>query len=168
MGASRSRRLISVVVGVLAVAVVAFLAVGLILEDSGPGRWLQGSAAQAPAAEPGYIFPKLPVTVDGDAGEWAGDSVFADVYQAGSAGKPVEAHLYLRYQCASKTTYALVLAAGDWPIVIDRDTEAQIKINDTRVRFNRMAWIDRGYDGSNDHTRGWEASFTLDRGDYHL
>jgi hypothetical protein len=168
MRGSRSRRLVGIIVGVLAVAVVAFLAVGLIFEDSWPGRLLQGTAIQTTGAQPGYIPPKSAVTVDGNAGEWAGDSVFANMYRAGSPSKPIEAHLYLRYHCTSSTLYALVLSAGDWPMLVQSTSEAWIKINGTRVDFNQMAWIDQGYDGSNDHAKGWEAAFTLQQGDYSI
>jgi hypothetical protein len=52
MRRSGSRRIITVLVGLLTVIVVVFLAVGLIFEDSRPGQMLQGAAVQSEASQP--------------------------------------------------------------------------------------------------------------------
>ncbi len=168
MRGARSRRIISFIVGILAVAIVAFLAVGLIFEDSWPGQLLRGTAVQTGGAQPGYIPPKSAVNVDGNAAEWSGDAVFANMYRAGKLNKPVEAYLYLRFKCPD-TMYVLVLSAGDWPVDTAGGTgEAWVRINGNKVSLNEFAWVDEGYDGQGGHAKGWEASFTLQQGDYSI
>jgi hypothetical protein len=152
------------VTGVLAVAIVAFLAVGLILPNSWPGQVLRGSAIQTGGDEPTYAS----ATVDGSIAEWdLNNDFFADMYRAGNPNKPVEAKLYLRYDCPSSTMFALVLSAGNWPVeTAGGEAEAWIRINGSKVSLTQFAWVDQGYDGDSGHAKGWEAAFSLDQGTF--
>jgi len=159
MRSSKSRRILGIVVGVLAVAIVAFVAIGLIFPASWPGKLLQGSGVGG--AQPVYAT----ATVDGNPGEWAGDPIFTSMYRAWSPSKKVETNLYLRYDCATGTMYALVMTAGSWPVAASPG-EAWIAINSNanKVTFTSFAWV--GQSGSN--AQGWEASFALAEGNYSL
>jgi len=163
MRGTTNRRILTIVVGILAVAIVAFLAVGLILPNSWPGQVLRGSAIQAGGAEPTYAS----ATVNGNTSDWdLANDFYADMYRAGNPNKPVEAKLYLRYDCPSSTMYVLVLSAGDWPILVQSSSEAWIKIDSSHINFAQMAWVDQGYDGDSSHARGYEAAFSLGQGDF--
>jgi hypothetical protein len=162
MRGSKNRQIITIVVGILAVAVVAFLAIGLIFQDSWPGQLLQGTAGGG--TQPAYGGG---ITVDGNSGEWVSADYFADMYRAGNPSKPVEAKLSLRYDCGQGIMYALVLSAGDWPVETAGGTsEAWIQINGSKVTLTQFAWVDQGYDGNSGHAKGWEAAFTQQQGDF--
>jgi len=153
------------VVGVLVVAVVAFLAVGLIFENSWPGQLLRGTGIEG-AAEPSYSS----ATVDGSIADWdLTNDFFADMYRAGRTSNKVEGKLYLRYDCYAGVMYVLVYTAGDWPVLV-QDGEAWFAVgsNSSKVSFNEFAWVDQGYDGDSGHAKGWEASFTIDPGSYEI
>lgn len=158
----RNKRLLGIIVGVLVVAVVAFLAVGLIFENSLPGQLLRGTAAGG-GQQPTYAS----ASVDGNIGEWdlSGD-FFANMYRAFNASKTVETKLYLRYDCGANIMYALVLTAGDWPVLVDGDAWITINGIDSKVSFINFAWVNQGYDGNSGHAKGWEASFSLGQGNY--
>ncbi len=164
MRGSTNRRILTIVVGVLAVAIVAFLAVGLILPSSWPGQLLRGTAMQTGGNQPTYAS----ATVDGNISEWdLNNDFFADMYRAGNPRKPVEAKLYLRYDCPTSNMYVLVLSAGNWPIeTAGGQEEAWVRINGSKVTLTSFAWVDQGYDGDSGHAKGWEAAFTLQQGDY--
>lgn len=184
----RNRRILTIVVGVLVVAVVAFVAVGLIFPDSWPGELLQGagivigpsgtslrgSGSTGGGGQPTYVDESKGIfapTVDGNAGDWdLINDFFSNMYRAADTSKPVEAKLYLRFDCAMRTMYALVLSAGDWPVLV-QSGEAWISLNSRaqKVSFNNFAWVDQGYDGDSGHARGWEASFIVNAdGNYKL
>ncbi len=157
----RNKRLLGTVVGVLVVAIVAFLAVGLIFEDSLPGRMLRGTTVSG-GKQPVYAS----ATVDGNMGEWdLNADFFGDMYRAHKADKKVETKLYLRYDCGAGVMYALVLSAGDWPVLV-QDGEAWLALDSAsnKVVFSAFAWVDQGYDGDGGHARGWEASFPVGQG----
>jgi hypothetical protein len=166
MRGKRNRQILTVVVALLAVAIVGFLVVGMVSPGSWPGRVIRGSAIQTEAKAPTYGT----ATVDGDYGEWdLVEDLFSDMHRAWDSNKPVETRLYLRYDCGEGVLYALVLSAGDWPVeVAGGNDEAWIKIDGTKVTFDDFAWINQGYDGDDGHAQGWEASFSLAQGSYVL
>jgi hypothetical protein len=166
MGNVKNKRLLSIVVGVLVIIVVAFAVVGLLLEDSLPGRLLRGTGIQTAAAEPSYAS----ATVDGSIAEWdLANDFFSDRYRAGRTGNEVEAELYLRYDCYTGVMYALVYTAGDWPALVESN-EAWFSVNSNanKVSFIDFAWVDQGYDGESGRAKGWEASFPIDPGTYEI
>lgn len=176
MRSTRNRRILTIIVGILAVAIIAFLAVGLIFEDSWPGRLLQGSGAGG-GNQPAYGEG---IVVDGNAGEWNLNSdYFADMYRAAKPNKPVESKLYLRYNCGQGALYVLVLAVEGVPALV-QPADAYVKIAEfgsaTIVDGNSgndgtppdFAWVDLGYDGDGNHARGWEGSFSIGQGNYTL
>jgi hypothetical protein len=103
-----------------------------------PLAWVAAAALIAlsvvsPAAV-GAATPPQPThgsaTVDGATGDWnLGGDKFADMTDAGSATQPVVAHLYLRYDCASETLYALVLGINGTQFRQTRPENAYIRIN---------------------------------------
>jgi len=160
------RRLPAIVVGTLVVAALAFVAIGAFLQNSLPGRLLRGEGVQ-----PGPRVPTCaPAVVDGAAGEWVlGDDIFSDVYRAGQEEDKVEARLYLRFDCRTDTIYALLLSAGDWPVLLRRG-EARLALDSANADVSPLdfAWLEPGYDGNSSHARGWEAAFAAGRGEYLL
>jgi hypothetical protein len=151
----KNRRILGIVVGVLVVAIVAFVAVGLIFENSLPGRLFRGTAAGG-AGQPTYSS----AVVDGNIGEWdLANDQFAPMYRAGKIGNPIEAYLYLRYDCDTDTMYALVYS--DYP-VDQIESEAWIALGSraSKVSFSQFAWTPDG--------QGWEAAFPLAEGSYSL
>jgi hypothetical protein len=162
----KNRRLLSIVVGVLVVAVVAFVAVGLLFENSLPGRLLRGTGIEGTAGEPSYAA----ATVDGSIAEWdLTNDFFADMYRAGRVGGKVESKLYLRYDCYAGIMYVMVYTAGDWPVLVESN-EAWFAVdsNANKVTFIDFAWVDQGYDGDSGHAKGWEASFSINPGTYEI
>jgi hypothetical protein len=170
-----------IVVGVLVVAVVAFLAVGLLVPNSWPGQLLQGagiltatgggaftmgSGSTGGGGAPRYVDESKGIyapVVDGNAGEWdLINDFFANMHRAADPTKPIEAKVYLRFDCAMRTMYALVLSAGDWPVLVESG-EAWIALNNRsqKVSFTNFAWVEQGYDGDSGHAKGWEASFVV-------
>jgi len=161
----KNRRLLSIVVGVLVVAIVAFLAVGLIFENSWPGQLLRGTGIEG-TAEPTYAS----ATVDGSIADWdLTNDFFADMYRAGKTSGKVESKLYLRYDCYAGMMYVLVYTAGDWPVLVESN-EAWFAVGSVsgKVNFNEFAWVDQGYDGDSGHAKGWEASFSINPGSYEI
>lgn len=127
--------------------------------------------------------------VEGDPSEWdlaedgSGD-FFANMYRAADTDKPVESKLYLRYDCSTNTLYALVLGVEGVPVLSNLPDDAFIKIGNPSppppelklVDGNSgddgtppdFAWVDQGFDGNNNHARGWEGSASLPEGNYKL
>ncbi len=147
-------------------AIALVLALGLALSMAVPA-WTPVPAASPP--EPTYGT----ATVDGNYGEWNLTSdFFADMYRGWDPLKKVESKLYLRYDCATGTMYALVLAVEGVPVQVQPD-DAWIAINGINNKVvtghsSNFAWVDQGYDGNNDHARGWEGSFSIAPGSYLL
>lgn len=85
-------------------------------------------------ASVGAASPPVPssgsATVDGSTGDWnlAADH-FSDLTDTGSATKPVNGKLYLRYDCASETLYALVLGVDGTQFLVSRPENAYIRID---------------------------------------
>jgi hypothetical protein len=105
--------------------------------------------------------------VDGQITDWdLANDFFVSMYRAWNPNKKIETNLYLRYDCQSGTMFALVLSAGDWPVLVDGDAWISINGNNNKVSFTNFAWVDQGYDGNSSHAKGWEASFSLAQGDY--
>ena len=174
MRGSSSRRIVIIVVGVLAVAVVAFLAIGLLAPNSWPGQVLQGSAIEG-GAQPTYAS----MIVDGDPGEWdLTNDFFADMYPAGDPTKDVLSKLYLRYDCDSNTLGALILAQSGHTTDVDAGNDEHfIKLNGSKALDANQsppdgapppdfAWIGLSPDGKT--AAGWEASVALVPGEYDL
>lgn len=160
------RRLPAIVVGTLVLAALAFVAAGVTLQDSLPGRLLRGGGGL-----PGPKVPTCaPAVVDGDAGEWVlADDIFADVYRAGQEDQKVEARLHLRYDCRTDMVYVLLLSAGDWPVLLRR-SQVWLALDSAneKVPLVDFAWIEPGYDGDGTHARGWEASFSTTQREHML
>lgn len=153
------------VVGTLAVAVVAFVATGLIFPDSLPGQWLRGATIQ------GGQYPRFgQAVVDGSMSEWdlAAD-FFGEMYRNEDGGAKVESNLYLRYDCDGSTLFVLVLAAGDWPVLTE-EAESWVAVENAgnKITSTSFAWIEQAYNGQSEHAKGWEASFSISEGDYSL
>lgn len=112
--------------------------------------------------------------VDGNASEWnLTNDFFADMYRAAKPDKPVESKLYLRYDCQTKTLYALVLVVPDVQALVLPD-DAFIKLgNSTKLVDGNygddgvvpdFAWV--GLSQSGQVATGWEASVHLEPGYY--
>jgi hypothetical protein len=125
----------------------------------------------------GAASPPIPssgsATVDGSTGDWnLGADHFADMTDAGSATKPVVAKLYLRYDCASETLYALVLGVDGTQFRETRPENAYIRIDGA----GKLVSGESGNDGTApdfswvnpDGTLadGWEASGPLAPGSH--
>ena len=175
MRGSSSRRILTIVVAVVAVAVVVFLAIALISPDSWPGEVLRGTAIMSGGAEPTYGT----MIVNGDYGEWdLAQDFFADMYRAADPTKDILAKLYLRYDCDSNTLGVLVMAEPGHSIDVDAGADEHfIKVNDTKVIDANytppdgapppdFAWIGLSADGST--AAGWEASIAMYPGSYDL
>jgi hypothetical protein len=160
------RRLPAIVVAIIALGALAFVAVGLIYTQSLAGRLLTGEGFR-----PG---PKQlrggPAVVDGNGSEWVlAEDLFADLYRAGREDEKVQAQLYLRYDCRTSLVYALFLSAGEWPVLLRR-SQVRLAVDGAseEVPAVDFAWLEPGYDGNSQHTRGWEASFTATPGEHLL
>jgi hypothetical protein len=123
------------------------------------------------AAQPAYAAtPPEPTyasaTVDGDYSEWdLTNDHFAHMYRAGDPLKPIESHLYLRYDCRTNTLYALVLAE-EGVEVLEQPDDAFVKLGNTTKLVDGndsppdgtppdFEWI------TDNGTTGWEASASL-------
>jgi len=117
--------------------------------------------ATAQGKEPTYGT----AVVNGDYNEWdLTQDFFAHMYRAGNPDKLVESSLYLRYDCISKTLFALVLA--DTPTVtvqVDGAEEHWLKVNGNIVVDEQtgddglppdFSWVGL----QNGAAQGWEAS----------
>lgn len=173
MKSARNRRILTIVVVVLAVIIGQFLLIGLFFPDSWPGRVLRGSAIMGEGDEPTYAS----ATVDGDYGEWdLNYDFFSNMYRAGDPNKDVLAKLYLRYDCDSSTLYILVLAEPGHTIDVDAgSSEHFAKLGSTKLVDENSAppdgapppdfgWINLSGDGKT--ADGWEASTTFYPGSY--
>lgn len=101
------------------------------------------------------------VTVDGDTSEWdLQEDLFTQLYRAGNVSKPVEANLYLRYDCDLSLLYVLVLSVDSRPVADDME-EAWLKFSGASSVAVPVAfsWVEE--DGA---TVGWEASYALESG----
>ena len=120
-------------------------------------------------ASAGAASPPVPssgtATVDGSTGDWnLGADHFADMTDAGSPTQPVVAKLYLRYDCASETLFALVLGVDGTQFQQTRPENAYIRIDGA----GKAVSGESGNDGSPPDfswvnpdgtlTDGWEAS----------
>lgn len=106
-------------------------------------------------------------TVDGATGDWSlGADFFADMTDAGDAGSPVRAKLYLKYDCDSETLFALVLSQGEEQVRQDRPDEAYVAIDGEKVIDSNgsFAWVN----GDGTLADGFEGSTELEPGSYTL
>lgn len=160
------RRLPALVVSAVVLAALAFVAAGLIWEESLPGRLLTGGGLQ-----PGPRHPTCgQAVVDGSVDEWVmDDDAFADIYPGDQENGEVEARLYLRYDCRQELMYALLLSASDG-VALLRRSQGQLALGSTRspVRFVDFAWVEPGHGGDSGQARGWEASFSLPQGEHQI
>ena len=119
--------------------------------------------------------------VDGNSGEWdLVNDFFTLMYRAGNPSKPVESRAYLRYDCTTHTMYVLVLMEpGHIGYIDPANQTAWVAINNQNnkvVTENSgddgippdFEWVGQGYDGNPQHVRGYEASFTIVPGSYHI
>lgn len=142
------------------------------------------SALFAPGASgippaPGYGT----AVVDGLYEEWEfTDDFFADMYRAGDPGKPLESKLYLRYDCEGQVMFVLVLTEQDvigfhssgstdptsW-VAVDHHNQKVVNEDAGNDGFPPdFSWVGQGYDGNPEHMLGFEASFPMTPGTYHL
>jgi len=160
------RRLPAILVGVVALGALAFIAIGLIAANSLPGRLLTGDGFRTGPKQP----PGGSALVDGQHTEWTlGDEPFADAHRAGGESQGAEAQLYLRYDCRTNLMYALFLSAGEWPVLLRR-SQVRVALDSATedIPVVDFAWMEPGYDGNRQHTRGWEASFAITPGEHLL
>ncbi|MEO8228489.1 MAG: hypothetical protein ABI628_01865 [Chloroflexota bacterium] len=130
-------------------------------------------------ASVGAASPPVPssgsVTVDGSTGDWnLSADHFADMTDTGIANGTVRARLYLRYDCASETLFALVLGVDGIQFRETRPENAYVRIDGA----GKLVSGESGNDGTPpdfswvhpDGTLadGWEASGSLAPGDYRL
>ncbi|HHY55971.1 MAG TPA: hypothetical protein GYA08_11095, partial [Chloroflexi bacterium] len=106
--------------------------------------------------------------IDGGYAEWnLADDYFASMYRAAKPEKPVESTLYLRYDCATSTGYALVLAQPGVDVLMQPD-DAFVKLgNSTKLvdgNAASFAWVQPN--PQTGRAQGWEASFSLAPGSY--
>lgn len=121
--------------------------------------------------------------VDGNAGEWntAVDSpdFFADMTRAGKVGFPLEAKVYIRYDCVKNIVYVLVLSEPGIPVQVagyEYDGFSKIEgiVGNVYDGHDQppdgiqpdFKWIGLSTDGS--QALGYEASFLLDKGTYYI
>ena len=111
--------------------------------------------------------------VDGSIVEWnLSADRFAAMREDGYPNKPVVAYLYLRYDCASSTLYALVLGEDGVVFRQTRPENAYIRIDGSGKLFSGnsgnngtppdFAWVD----GDGTYAAGYEGSGKLDPGTY--
>jgi hypothetical protein len=125
------------------------------------------------SAAPPYPTTPATATVDGDPSEWdLTDDFFADMYRAGDPTKVVQSKLYLRYDPSTSTLYVLVLTEADYPGLRESD-EAWVKIDGTKMvdgSYADFEWIE--FPAADPYyptyVNGFEASFTLGKGEYTL
>jgi hypothetical protein len=90
----------------------------------------------------------------------------------------VESKAYLRYDITNQVMYVLVLAEPGVSAVVSRH-DAWAAINSIYYKVftgystndayqPNFAWVDRGYDGNNNHAKGFEASFRITPGEYQI
>ncbi|MCL4830020.1 MAG: hypothetical protein KJZ95_21875, partial [Caldilinea sp.] len=106
--------------------------------------------------------------IDGNHTEWnLTDDFFAYMHRAGNPSKPVESTLYLRYDCATSTGYALVLAQPGVDVLM-QPNDAFVKLgNSTKLvdgNSATFAWVQPNKQTG--RAQGWEASFSLAPGSY--
>ncbi len=120
-------------------------------------------------------------TVDGNTVDWdLSADFFADMTRAGKVGAhhPVTSKAYLRYDIANQIMYVLVLKERGVSAIVSRG-DAWAAINNiyhkvfTGYSINddnqpNFAWVRRGYDGNNNHAKGFEASFRIAPGEYQI
>jgi len=122
--------------------------------------------------------------VDGNYGEWnLSADFFANMYRAGNPTKPLEAKLYLRYDCSQSAMYVLVLVEPGPIGLVDTtltpistgwvaiDTQSNKVVNDQAGNDGNppdFAWIDLAYDGDPTHVHGFEASFLITPDNYEI
>jgi hypothetical protein len=159
-------RLPAIVVAIIALGALVFVAAGLIAADSPAGRLLRGESFRPGPKE----APSALAVVDGNGSEWVlAEDLFADLYRAGQENEKIQAQLYLRYDCRTNLVYALFLPAGEWPVLLRR-SQVRLALDSAseEVPAVDFAWMEPGYDGNSQHTRGWEASFTAAPGEHLL
>lgn len=128
----------------------------------------------APAAV--HADPPSPASgtasVDGDAVEWdLTADFFANMHGQGKVEKPLHSTLYLRYECATQTLFALILPVDGYVVAVE-PYQAYIKLGTDDTLVNGGAgdddeapdfdWI--AADGN--EADGWEASAILAPGFY--
>jgi hypothetical protein len=131
--------------------------------------------AAAPYTSIGSAF------VDGNAGEWTLIAdFFADMTRAGKvdARHPVESKAYLRYDITNQVMYVLVLtepgilakvSPGDaWAAINSIHHKVFTGYSINNAYQPNFAWVDRGFDGNNNHAKGFEASFRIAPGEYQI
>jgi uncharacterized repeat protein (TIGR01451 family) len=114
-------------------------------------------------------------TVDGNAAEWnLQTDFFSNMIRAGGNGgqTKVESKLYLRYSCATRTLYALVLAEPNVAIIANSPSDQFIKLGNN----TKLVDANHGDDGTppdfayiglaGTTATGWEASTQLAPGSY--
>ena len=105
------------------------------------GRFLLLALAAVAAAVivwPAGAAPPQPssgvANVDGASAEWdLGADFFADLHKSGDASKPLIAKLYLRYDCATRTLYALVLAQPGWKLLANDPSETYVMVDGSKI-----------------------------------
>jgi hypothetical protein len=136
-------------------------------------------AVPAAATPPAPIYGSA--VVDGLYAEWnIPDDFFADMYRAGNPSHPLESKAYLRYDCTHHAMYVLVLdepgvigyhdpsAVTSW-VAIDHQNNKVVNEDAGNDGVPPdFAWVGEGYDGNPLHNRGFEASFTIQPGTYHI
>ncbi len=107
-------------------------------------------------------------TVDGATGDWSlGADLFADMADAGVAGRDVRAKLYLRYDCDEEVLFALVLSQNGERVRQDRTDEAYVRIDGAGKLIDPsgdFAWVN----GDGTLADGWEGAGELAPGSYTL
>ncbi|MCC9075562.1 hypothetical protein FKZ61_005485, partial [Litorilinea aerophila] len=106
-------------------------------------------------------------TVDGQIGEWnLSTDRYAAMYPNGDASQGTTGDLYLRYNCANQTMYALVLLAeGVTGLAQPNDAWVALEtVGNVVVDGNtagNFAWVGVGFDGNSGHVQGYEAAFPV-------
>jgi hypothetical protein len=159
----KNRQTLTIVVSVLVGAVLGFVVAGLLFGFGGAGLLGAGvTSGGAGANQPTYGE----AVVDGQyVSDWnLGADFFANMYRAGKTDKPVEAKLYLRYDCGGGILYALVLSEAGRP-VDTTSAESWLAINSrsSKASFTAFQFV---YSGST--AVGWEGSIALGQGSYTL
>ncbi len=111
-------------------------------------------------------------TVDGDAVEWdLTADFFANMHGQGKVEKPIQSKLYLRYECATETLFALILPVEGYVVAVEPYL-SYIKLGTDNTLVNGASGDDgnapdfQWIAATGNVTDGWEASAILPPGFY--
>ncbi|MDD3187829.1 MAG: hypothetical protein PHD02_05145 [Bacilli bacterium] len=118
-------------------------------------------------------------TVDGNINDWdLIQDLFAPMYIGGDSTKTLTSNVYLKYDCNQHVLYVLVLITNPlipglkspddaWAYVNNKNDKVYTGNSDNNGIPPDFAWVGVGFDGNQDHVQGYEASFSINPGNYY-